>query len=65
MRFEYFCGEAGGWYWRLRAGNGKVVADGSEMYFSASNVRRAIRRVQCALFDRVGSLQLPLVEVES
>jgi hypothetical protein len=30
-----------GWYWRLVAANGRMVADGSEGYASKSNARRA------------------------
>lgn len=40
-RFEYW--ETNGkWYWHLVAGNGFVIADGSEGYDNESNVRRAI-----------------------
>jgi uncharacterized protein YegP (UPF0339 family) len=45
MYFEIFQGVMG-WYWRLRAGNGKTIADGSEVYFSKSNVKRAVRRFE-------------------
>lgn len=30
-----------GWYWHLRAANGKIMADGSESYVSKANARRA------------------------
>jgi hypothetical protein len=43
---------AGLWYWRLRAHNGKIVADGSEGYASRGNARRAARRVG-VLFTRL------------
>jgi uncharacterized protein YegP (UPF0339 family) len=33
------------WYWRLRAGNGRIVADGAESYVSERNARRAVKRV--------------------
>lgn len=33
------------WYWRLRAANGKIVADGSEGYSSKSAAKAAVRRV--------------------
>ena len=41
------------WYWRLKAKNGKVIADGSEGYATASSCRRAIRNVmkQCMWID--------------
>lgn len=32
------------WYWRLRAANGLIVADGSEGYATRSNAFRAARR---------------------
>ena len=34
------------WYWRLVAGNGKIIADGSEAYASRSNAVRAVRAFQ-------------------
>lgn len=43
-KVEIFGGDinAGGlWYWRLRAANGKIIADGSERYASRSNAKRA------------------------
>lgn len=36
----------GKWYWRLTAGNGEIVCDGSEAYSSRSNCRRAAKRVK-------------------
>lgn len=32
------------WFWRLKAPNGKVVADGAEAYTSESNAKRAAVR---------------------
>ena len=34
------------WYWRLRASNGKIIADGSEGYASKAS---ALRAVQCVV----------------
>lgn len=59
MRFEFYVNWSG-WYWRLRAKNGRIVADGAEDYSTRSNVRRAIKRHQSAL-----GLSLPIVEVLS
>lgn len=44
MRFEFYASGSPkpGWYWRLRAGNGRVVADGSEAYSTRLSVLRAI-----------------------
>jgi uncharacterized protein YegP (UPF0339 family) len=55
--------ESAGWYWRIRAANGRIVADGSEAYASRANVRRALNRLSSAFI----SIQhrLPIVEVES
>jgi uncharacterized protein YegP (UPF0339 family) len=51
------------WYWRLRAGNGKTIADGSEAYASRRNVIRAINRLASA-FIKTGH-RPPIVEVDS
>ena len=42
---------ADGWRWRLRAHNGKVVADGSEAYASKGNARRGFERVALVIYD--------------
>lgn len=42
--FEVYRGRDGMWYWRLWAGNGRVIADGSEGYAKSSNARRAAYR---------------------
>jgi len=39
--FEYYQADDG-WRWRLKARNGKTVADGAEAYSSEAAVRRAI-----------------------
>jgi len=58
MKFEYYQGkdkvcydkvgpfQRQQWYWRLRAANGRIVADGAEGYASKRNVLRAIQRVR-------------------
>jgi uncharacterized protein YegP (UPF0339 family) len=45
MRFEFFR-HIDSWYWRLRARNGKIVADGGEAYLTRGNVLRAIKRMR-------------------
>ena len=50
MRFEYFEGTNKKWYWRLRADNGRVVADGSQGYTYRRGCREAIRRIAGAVF---------------
>lgn len=34
------------WYWRFRAGNGRIIADGAEGYDSKQGVKRAIDNVK-------------------
>lgn len=34
-----------GWRWRLLSGNDKIIADSGEAYSTASNARRAIRKI--------------------
>lgn len=40
--FEIFRDSRGDWRWRLRAGNGRVIADSGEGYASRWNAKRAI-----------------------
>ena len=42
MRYEYYKGRDGDWYWRFRAANGRITKHG-EGYSSKSGVLRAIR----------------------
>lgn len=42
---EYYKGKRG-YYIRIKAKNGKIVADGGEPYSNISNVRRAALRLQ-------------------
>jgi len=43
--FQTYQSSNGQWYWRLRDGNHKTIADGSEGYYSHENVVRAINNV--------------------
>jgi uncharacterized protein YegP (UPF0339 family) len=49
MRIEYFLDRSGLWRWRLRAANGRIVADCAESYASERNVLRAIATLGEAL----------------
>lgn len=49
-RFHVYKGGNGQWYWRLRAGNGRIVADG-EGYTRRHDAVRACNRFK-ALVDR-------------
>ena len=40
--FEIYPDTSGDWRWRLRAANGRIVADSAEGYASKRNVNRAI-----------------------
>ena len=42
MTFEIYAGNDGWWYWRLKAGNGRIVADGAEGYSSKGSCKRAV-----------------------
>ena len=53
--FEYFQSKKNDeWYWRFRARNGAVVADGSEGYTRKASVLRAIDNVQAELAKLAG-----------
>jgi len=47
------------WRWRLRASNGRIVADSSEGYRRRASVRKAVGRVRSIL-----SGDVPVVEVQ-
>jgi uncharacterized protein YegP (UPF0339 family) len=57
-QIEVFEGKRGGFFWRARDRNGKIVADGAEPYSTASNARRAARRIGRSL------IFAPVVTVE-
>lgn len=44
-RYETYQDEAGEWRWRLKDGNGKIVAESGEGYETRANVDRAIDNV--------------------
>ena len=44
--FEAYKDARGEWRWRMRARNGRIVADGAEGYASKRNVLRAITTMQ-------------------
>jgi len=49
--FDTYPDKAGKWRWRLKAGNGQIVADSAESYDSLSNVRRAAESVKANAAD--------------
>lgn len=44
--FEIYEDSAGEWRWRLKAGNGLIVADSAEGYATNDNARRAAMRAR-------------------
>ena len=45
MRFEIYQGKDSQWYWRLIAGNNRIIAVGGEGYVSKHNAKRAVSTV--------------------
>ncbi len=54
---EVYQGTPGGWYWRLVAGNGEIVADGSESYVEKADAKKAAVRAR----KLMGSARLAVV----
>lgn len=46
MKFQIYRDKAGEWRWRLRAGNGKIIADSSEGYVRKSGAVNAAENVR-------------------
>ena len=44
-RFEVYRDKSGDWRWRLRAANGRIVADSAEGYASRRNLYRALNDI--------------------
>jgi len=44
VKHEVYQGSGGNWYWRIRAKNGRIIADGAEGYVSKQNAVRAFKR---------------------
>lgn len=55
---EIYVDKAGEWRWRLRASNGKIIADGSEGYCRRKAATNAVQRVYAAI-----AATPPVVEV--
>lgn len=43
MKFEIYQGKDKKWYWRVRADNGKIVADGAQGYANKGSAKRAVK----------------------
>lgn len=44
-KFDIYQDTAGEWRWRLKAANGRIIADGAEGYSSKAGARRAVDTV--------------------
>ncbi|MBL8160004.1 YegP family protein [Candidatus Saccharibacteria bacterium] len=53
-RFEHFKATNGLWYWRLKDGNNRIIADGGEGYSSEDSVRRAVNNVSSTVVSLYG-----------
>lgn len=59
MKFEIYEGRNKKWYWRLKADNGKIIADGGQGYSTSQNARRAVVKLKAVLVNR-GVAGIPL-----
>ena len=50
MRFEIYPDKKGLWRWRLKARNGRIVADSGQGYVRRWNAFRAAREVRCRAY---------------
>lgn len=61
--FETYRDAAGMWRWRLRAANGRIVADSAEAYASRRNIKRAVTAtldaVESALVSGLAVQEVP------
>jgi uncharacterized protein len=48
MKFHIYKDSAGEWRWRLKAANGRTIADSGEGYSTKSNCRRAVNELSGA-----------------
>ncbi len=54
MKFQIYIDKAGEFRWRLKADNGRIMADSGEGYSTKSNAKRAARNLRRGLrFGRV------------
>jgi uncharacterized protein YegP (UPF0339 family) len=49
--FEVFKGKNNKWFWRCRARNQEIVADGAQGYSTSQNCRRAAKRLVDSIRD--------------
>ncbi len=46
MTYEYYKDNKGEWRWRLKAANGRIIADSAEGYVSETECKNDIERVK-------------------
>ena len=46
MKFVIYQDKAGKWRWRLKAGNGRIVADSGQGYSTKGNAKQAVFMMQ-------------------
>lgn len=51
MKFELYEDAAGEWRWRLKAKNGRTVADSGEGYRGQGNARRAVKAFRHVVYS--------------
>jgi uncharacterized protein YegP (UPF0339 family) len=64
MRFRVYQDAAGGWRWRLVAGNGRIVADSAEAYTRKGDATRALETVVADVLVMVPEEMLTTVLAE-
>jgi uncharacterized protein YegP (UPF0339 family) len=50
-KIQIYKGKKGGWYIRIVAKNGKIVADGGEPYANKANALRATKRLMGNIYS--------------
>jgi uncharacterized protein YegP (UPF0339 family) len=50
-KIQIYKGKKGGWYIRIVAKNGKIVADGGEPYANKANALRATKRLMSNIYS--------------
>lgn len=64
MKFEVYQGKKGLFYWRLKAKNGRIIADGAEGYANRQNARRAVLQLKRGFADHWHAQEIiPIVSV--
>lgn len=49
------------WYWRIKAHNGRIIADGGESYAKAANAKRAVTTLVHTMWAVGGKLAIKVI----